>query len=292
MLLRLASLGLLANLLLARWAAGQIGPEPPALPPVPAGISVYGTGEAEARPNTVEVSVRVIGRGELADDATLKYKQAKKNTLDALAALKLDGMEIKEQGMVVGTATAAGNRQVIVNGRRVNAQRSQLEVSNVLRLRLGGLAELADDEVLRKVSALVETVQDSGGQMTGASVAAYGDGQVYYNNQAQMQAVRFLLVDLAEMREKVYEQAVADARERATRLAKLTGVKLGSPLAVQEVMVTGDAPRGTGDKGELSSPARTDAKLRVKLLVRYAIEPMDRGAKVEQGAKAAAASGE
>ena len=54
--------------------------------------------------------------------------------------------------------------------------------------------------------------------------------------------MRFIVADLDELREKAYENAVADARARATRLAKLNHVRLGSALSVQEIQVAGDAP--------------------------------------------------
>ncbi len=52
--------------------------------------------------------------------------------------------------------------------------------------------------------------------------------------------MRFVLADLSALREKAYEKAVADAHNRATRLAKLHHVKLGSALSIQEILVGGD----------------------------------------------------
>ena len=56
-----------------------------------------------------------------------------------------------------------------------------------------------------------------------------------------MPIVRFVISDLTELREKAYENAVADARARAQRLAKLHQVRLGAAQLIQEAQVAGDA---------------------------------------------------
>jgi uncharacterized protein YggE len=98
-----------------------------------------------------------------------------------------------------------------------------------------------------------------------------------------------VVADLTEVREKAYEQAVADARSRATRLAKLNQVKLGSALSVQEVLVAGDQLGNGNHNGQSAQPNAGDdddepriasttlsaIPVQVKLLVRFAIQPPD-----------------
>jgi hypothetical protein len=48
-----------------------------------AGITVYGNAEYKARPNLVEIDVRIAGQDELTDDATTKYRDSRKQTQKA-----------------------------------------------------------------------------------------------------------------------------------------------------------------------------------------------------------------
>src|SRR6185369_11212647 len=57
----------------------------------------------------------------------------------------------------------------------------------------------------------------------------------YYGNVQQSALVKFIVTNIGDIREKAYDHAVADARKRAERLARLNGVKLGAVLAVDEI---------------------------------------------------------
>ena len=99
--------------------------------------------------------------------------------------------------------------------------------------------------------------------------------------------VKFVLTDFEELRERAYQAAVDDARKRAARLAKLNNVQLGTVLSVQEVQVPGTTTTRTATvyypgvstaqpaaKGlRISSEDFAEVPIRVKLLVRFSIEP-------------------
>ena len=125
----------------------------------------------------------------------------------------------------------------------------------------------------------------------GPSAAEVMRNMRYGNYTNNTTAVRFVVADLAAIREKAYEQAVADARIRAARLAKLNQLKLGAALSVQEIQVAGDqqasantnVPYGVNpqppaeDVGEprLTSNNLSGINVQVKLLVRFAIQSPD-----------------
>ena len=52
--------------------------------------------------------------------------------------------------------------------------------------------------------------------------------------------VRFVLEDFDKLQEEAYEKAIADARARAERLARLSKVELGPIVAIREIVVPGD----------------------------------------------------
>ena len=55
--------------------------------------------------------------------------------------------------------------------------------------------------------------------------------------------MRFVLEDFDKVQEEAYEKAIADARSRAERLARLSKVELGPIVAVREIVVPGDTKR-------------------------------------------------
>ena len=105
----------------------------------------------------------------------------------------------------------------------------------------------------------------------------------YGNWQTQNHLVKFVVTNLADIREKAYELAVTDARKRAERLARLNGVKLGSVVAVEEVESGGAQqspyyfyPQNNDDanheKSELVAESLSSGKITVRLRVRFAID--------------------
>src|SRR5262249_54535427 len=123
----------------------------------------------------------------------------------------------------------------------------------------------------------------------------------YYGRGEQSSLVKFIVTNIGEIREKAYDLAAADARKRAERLARLNGVKLGSVLAVDEMTSLGGrsnpyfyyGPVDAGEKEEheeVTAETLTGGHVRVKLRVRYAIEPGQQAAKTEKEPAAAVAA--
>jgi uncharacterized protein YggE len=254
------------------------------------GISVYGTGELSARPNMVEIDLRVAGKAELTGDALVKYRDAKKRVLEALEKLKLKGLSSEELALTIAAGSNAEQQQRMMNGMPQVPVKTQIEVSSLLRVRLKEVRELAPEELIKTVGKLLDVAQDSGVTLGLTQNEMMYNMRLGYNNNMNNGApVRFVVADLTEVREKAYEQAVADARSRATRLAKLNQVKLGSALSVQEVLVAGDQLGNGNHNGQSAQPNAGDdddepriasttlsaIPVQVKLLVRFAIQPPD-----------------
>jgi uncharacterized protein YggE len=253
-----------------------------------AGISVYGTGETSAKPDLVEISLRANASAELTADALVKYKDTKRRTLEAFEKLKLEKLEVDEQGVQLSNQGSAEQMQMAMRGMMgTGGGKSQVQISSSLQLRLAGIRELPVEQVLETVGSLLDAAKDAGADV-GPSAAELNMAW-RYGNMPEGALVRFIIDDLDKLREEAYESAVADARTRAARLAKLNGIKLGSVLGVQEMQVSGDevqqqqvvynpygrAQHATGKpkKPHIISETFNDIPFRVKLLVRFAIEP-------------------
>jgi uncharacterized protein YggE len=280
---------------LARDAAAQVqAPPNTAAMAASDGISVYGTGELAIRPNWVEIDMTVSGKAELTGDALVKYRDAKKRLVESLEKLGLAELSTLERGVSISSSNTMAQQQRIINGMPQTPGKPQIEVSSKLLARLKNIRETPPDELIKTVGKLIDVAQDAGAGI-GLSPSEIQIRQRYGMYDYSGTTVQFVVADLAELREQVYERAVADARSRASRLAKLNQVKLGPALSVQEVQVAGDdnasakpvnpylpyAVNLTGTSPEvsegprISSSALAEIPVQVKLLVRFAIQPAD-----------------
>jgi uncharacterized protein YggE len=255
------------------------------------GITVSGTGQALARPNLVEVDLQVSGKAELTADALVKYRDAKQRVLDTLGQLKIDHMTTNDHALSINVGSSAEQQQQMINGMPAVGGKPQVVVSSTLRVTLTGVREIEPEQLIKSVGRLLDVAQDAGvnvGPTPAEVMQAYRFGRQLDNSVP----VRFVLDDLAELREKAYENAVSDARDRATRLAKLHHVKLGPALSIQEIAVGGDAggttvvnayiyqqtaaaPAPNTDGPRISSSSLAAVPVQVKLMVRFGIVPAD-----------------
>ena len=114
------------------------------------------------------------------------------------------------------------------------------EISGILRVELMNLENMPKDEIWKLVGKVLDAVRDAGGAV-GPSAS---DMQMarWYGRMQPNTMVKFVLSDLKPLREQSYERAVADARARGDRLARLSGTKLAGVAAVHETQIPGDGP--------------------------------------------------
>lgn len=268
------------------------------------GITVEGTGEARSVPDVVEINLKLQARGELTDDAVVKHRDARKRALETFKALKLDNLKIEEKDLSLRSGNAQEAWQMMWNGMPPSQnKRTQIEVTSTLRARLVDVGKVPTEELMSTIGKLLDAAQDSGAGL-GLSESDMMMMR-WYGNAQQSSLVKFIVTNIGEIREKAYDQAVADARKRAERLARLNGVKLGAVLAVDE-FVSGSTrvnpyyygPQMESDKEndeEVTAETLTGGHVRVKLRVRYAIDSgaaAEKTAKTEKGAATPVASKE
>lgn len=269
------TLGLVADAVSAQDVYGQQG-----------GILVSGTGEVKAKPNFVEIDLRTAASAELTADAIVKYRDAKRRTMEAFEKLEMKELTLEERGLSLTPGNAQEAMNMAMRGMGGGTPyKMQVEISSTIHVKLGGIRDMPAEQVMETIGKLLDTAQDSG--------AAVGPSQAEinmawrYGNNVNGAIVHFVLRDLAEMREEAYEKAVADARRRAERIAKLTNVKVGQVLSVQEQYVSGDdtpiqvqyygyrqpsaTPASLEDQN-INSETFAETPFQVKLLVRFAID--------------------
>lgn len=258
----------------ASTARAQFGPQP--------GISVDGVGEVKTKPDVVEINLRLVARGELTDDAVVKHRDARKRTTETFLALKLDNLKLEEKDLNLRPGNAQEMMQMMWNGMPPSQnKRTQVEIASMLRARLVNVGKIPTEELMSTIGKLIDAAQDSGAGL-GVSDSDMMMMRYYGYGVRQTPLVKFVVTNLTELREKAYELAVADARKRAERLARLNGVKLGAVIAVDEVdssrqnVVYNYVPFNNDDaaheKEELVAESMMGGKITVHLRVRFGID--------------------
>jgi uncharacterized protein YggE len=259
------------------------------------GFTVLGKGAAGARPNRLEIDLEVSAASELSSDAIVKYRDAKKRLQEAFATLKLKDVAVAERGLLVDQKGQMFN-PYYMDSPPSRKGKIEVQLTRKLVVTCGNIREMDEEAVLQLVARLLDAAQDAGGKVGGQN-----DNMPYYYyryNQGGTGLVRFILDDFGPLQEKAYGEAIADARAKAARLAKLSGVELGRVAGVREVVVPGDKaasrfnPYGYGDGGSsddemprkrLESSRFQEIPVRVELQVRFdTAPPKDRGREAGQ----------
>ncbi|HTL29632.1 MAG TPA: SIMPL domain-containing protein [Tepidisphaeraceae bacterium] len=248
------------------------------------GITVIGNGEAKSRPTQVEISGLVAGDAELAADAIVKYRDAKKHAVDALTNLKLPSLVIESQGFTVNQALDPNMQAQVMRGMNPgNNAKAKVQVAEQIRLVLKDLDKIESEKLMDTLLKVLDTAKDNG------LVVGPGLPQNYYQWQMAMQQNRgqsmisFKLPDPKELRDAAFKDAMENAKARAARLAELSGVKLGKIISVREGAPSqntnvninydpwGNAIRGQAEGSDLTSQMFTEIPLKVALTVQFEI---------------------
>ncbi len=254
-----------------------------------AGITVTGTAEVSAMPDQVEITLNVAGSGELTEDAIVTYESALKRTLEAFRELGIEGLQIEQQALAIRPQGAAqANVPIVIagSGGPQEAGATPVEVSRSLRLVLKGANNLKDAQLVALLGKLLDTAKDTGVRVSESAESALVT-RLMGIGAASGAGLTFVVQDSESLRQEAYEAALAQARNRAERLAKLAGAKLGRVLSIEEheaapssevgvqaaviSAVYGSLAKGTADN-RLTSDKLGPIPLRVSLRVRFAIE--------------------
>ena len=167
-------------------------------------------------------------------------------------------------------------------------QRSKTEVQLSRRLVVRGsnLRKMDEDAVLQLVAKLLDVAQDAGGHVG----PSQEESNYYYwrYDRQNNGLMRFVVEDFDKLLEEAYEKAIADARTRAERLARLSKVELGPIVAVREIAVPGETgqnpddfyrPRTDDDRPRkrLETSKFQEIPVHVELLVRFDIRTKAEG---------------
>ncbi len=205
------------------------------------GFTVTGKAQVAAKPNLVEIDLEVSASSELTADAIVKYRDAKKRLQDAFSTLKMSHVAVEEQGLLVDEKGQAFN-PYYMDMPPARTGKVEVQLKRKLVVSVSNIRTLDEEALLQLVAKLLDVAQDAGGKIGGGS-----DFNAYYYSRFNQggKLVRFILDDFGALEEKAYGDAVADARAKAARLAKLSGVELGRVVGIRELWVPGEKAQQT-----------------------------------------------
>jgi len=247
------------------------------------GFSVVGKGLVTAKPNLVEIDLEVSAASELTADAIVKYRDAKRRIHDAFTSLKLENIAIEERGL--GVEQKGMQNNYYFGGMPPSSRaKTEVQLSRKLVLKCSNIRKMDEDKLLQQIGKFLDVAQDAG-----AKVGKQNENSryYYYDYPQNLGLTRFVLDDFDSLQEAAYEKAINDARTRAQRLARLSGVTLGPIVAVREIVVPGDRSPNTNyypwNQDDENLPKRLETAkfqeipVRVELMVRFEIQSGPKG---------------
>lgn len=250
------------------------------------GIVVRGMGTASGRPTQVEMSATLTADAELAADAVVKFRDAKKRAVAAIAAVKNPDLSIVTGGVSVGGGMDANAQMAAMRGMPVTNTTQKVRLVETSRIVLAHTDKIEPDELLEKLLKVIDVAKDAGFQLGPAPATNYYEMQIRAQSGEDANAtVSFRMPDSTALREKAYKAAIEDAKVKAGKLAELSGGKLGRIVSVHEdssgkegndttsammLNIYGMlANKGNSEDKVLSGDTSADLTLKVNLTVRF-----------------------
>jgi uncharacterized protein YggE len=248
------------------------------------GITVAGVGTVKGKPTVVEFASSVSGDGELASDASVKYRDAKKRAVAALNALHNPDITVESKGFAINQATDPAAQQRMMNGMGTDPNtKAKVQVTEQLKVLLNNADKLDVQKLLETTLKIIDTSRDAGLSIGPGAMTIYQMQMATQNGQS-LSMISFKIPDPSSLREEAYKLAIDDAKQKAEKLAELSGVKLGHILAVQDQDAGKNDPnmynywyqmaQANKDQTDqsLSSNVFGDIALSVHLVVQFGIE--------------------
>jgi uncharacterized protein YggE len=204
------------------------------------GFTIVGKGSNLAKPNRLEIDLEISASSEMTSDVIVKYRDAKKRLQEAFAALKMNNVAVEERALAVEQKGQVFN-PYMMDTPPVRRGKVDVQLTRKLVVTCSNIRDMDEEALLQLVARLLDVAQDAG-----AKVGSQGESNPYswrFGGSNNSGLVRFILDDFDPLLEKAYQEAVADARTKAGRLAKLSGVELGTIAGIRELTIPGEKPQ-------------------------------------------------
>jgi hypothetical protein len=177
-------------------------------------ITVQGTGETSAVPDTAYVNIGVQSAGEQAGEVLRDNNRAMEQLLGTLKRRGVEDRDVQTTNFSISPIYERNNRRPGGSGESSTPKITGYRISNQVRVKIADLDNLG--------AILDEVVGQGANSINGIS---------------------FDVADPQAVEDEARRAAVKEARRKAELLAEAAGVKVGSPLEIREATF---APRPQG----------------------------------------------
>jgi uncharacterized protein YggE len=219
-------------------------------------LAVIGTAKVEERPDIMEVTANVSASGRMSGDALKKFRANRRRAIEAIAKLKIKGLEVKGAGMSVVSGALVqqmrnrfGNMQQGGDGESIFNETLTFIVPEIHRL--------TDEQVQDLAAKILDAAKDAGLTL---GLPNDQNPYVYNYNSYRPQVVYFRLSNVEGARQRALDLAAKDARTRAEQMAKRLKVNLGKALQVRDATRSNVINRQVVNTGD-TSPSESSATL-------------------------------
>lgn len=207
----------------------------------PAGtIRVSGHGEVPVSGESLVIKARLEVSAEVAGDAMKKFADQRRRLDAKLKELEIESLSVSGEGFGVRVGVPGGNSNnfMVMNGRR-SAPDPEVQAGEMVVVTVAGLAEQDAEQTRGLIADILDCLKEEGlklGVVTNSRVFSSVTNRV----NSKEPGIYFRPAGRRKVETEAYRLALDDARDRASRLAELSGLKLGGVVSI--VAVTAKPP--------------------------------------------------
>jgi uncharacterized protein YggE len=194
-------------------------------------VSVMAIGEVEVRPDTVEISGMISESNEKMSDAVAAFNDTRRRALASIKAEGIDNLRVSASSLSLSVTGEMQQYDDFGNEIEKPLPKGSLTISQTVKLKITGLADLEEQAVIDLVVTLIAAAREAGVDLNAMSASdmmrmEWGMGP------STSGAAIFSLSDPESVRKSATKDAVDKARADAAFLAELAGGKLGPVVAI------------------------------------------------------------
>ncbi len=193
-------------------------------------IVVVGEGRASAAPDTALIVATVFNTAERADDALVRYQDARRQLVETLESDEWPGLQIQAGGVEMGFAIDANQmQQMMFNGGGGEMPDPEKRAAEELILRMPIPEDGLDDEALGSLLALAQKVEELGASLMPPETF---NPYMGYQQSSGTPMFAFAVTDGRTLQRESLAAAILDAREEAQATATLAGLVITGITAI------------------------------------------------------------
>ena len=197
-------------------------------------LTVQGVSTMSVPCDHIIVRANVFASAESADDANVKFDQARTRFGEAIEKLEIGKVSVSGDGASFAVGPVGGNNNRMHFGNQTQEEPdNEVTVSEVVSIRLDDLQGMDRRKRLSAIASIVQSIHESGVELLGT----LRNRNVFSTSRAKGKKtpIEYGVSGTEEIEEENLKSAIEDAKKRAKRVADAAEVKLGRILSIDTV---------------------------------------------------------